>query len=131
LKIGGRHEHVRRATVDPGNQQRLVDLLIRATDGFVSRASGLISSTLHRSVDGTKVAMYAQWRSVEDYQAMRHDPGPLPFLEEALHTQPTPLPALTMGPHRGGVTISSSVKKNCEFFLPYASTKVAAYRRAF
>jgi heme-degrading monooxygenase HmoA len=54
-------------TVDPGNQQRLVDLLIRATDGFVSRASGFISSTLHRSVDGTKVAMYAQWRSVEDY----------------------------------------------------------------
>jgi hypothetical protein len=28
--------------------------------------------------------MYAQWRSAEDYQAMRQDPGPLPFLEEAL-----------------------------------------------
>jgi hypothetical protein len=28
--------------------------------------------------------MYAQWRSVEGYQAMRQDPGPLPFLEEAL-----------------------------------------------
>jgi hypothetical protein len=28
--------------------------------------------------------MYAQWRSVEDYQAMRQDPGPRPFLEEAL-----------------------------------------------
>jgi hypothetical protein len=25
-------------TIDPGNQQRLVDLLIRATDGFVSGA---------------------------------------------------------------------------------------------
>jgi hypothetical protein len=71
-------------TDDSDNQQRLVDLLIRATDGFVSRAPGFISSTLHRSVDGTKVAMYAQWRSVEDYQAMRQDPGPLPFLEEAL-----------------------------------------------
>ena len=46
-------------TVDPGNQQPLVDLLIRATDGLVSRASGFISSTLHRNVDGTKVAMYA------------------------------------------------------------------------
>jgi quinol monooxygenase YgiN len=71
-------------TVDPVNQQRLVDLLSRATDDFVSRAPGFISSTLHRSVDGTKVAMYAQWRSAEDYQAMRQDPGPLPFLEEAL-----------------------------------------------
>jgi len=28
--------------------------------------------------------MYAQWRSAEDYQAMRQDPGPLPFLEEPL-----------------------------------------------
>jgi predicted ester cyclase len=28
--------------------------------------------------------MSAQWRSVEDYEAMRRDPGPLPFLQEAL-----------------------------------------------
>jgi quinol monooxygenase YgiN len=71
-------------TVEPANQQRLVDLLTRATDGPVNRAPGFISSTLHRSIDGTKVTMYAQWRSAEDYQAMRQDPGPLPLLEEAL-----------------------------------------------
>jgi hypothetical protein len=28
--------------------------------------------------------MYAQWRSIDDYQAMRLDPAPLPFLQEAL-----------------------------------------------
>src|SRR6266478_6118395 len=71
-------------TVEPANQQRLVDLLTRATVGSVKRAPGFISSTLHRSISGTKVAMYAQWRSAKDYQAMRQDPGPLPFLEEAL-----------------------------------------------
>lgn len=71
-------------TVDPANQQRLVDLLGRATDEFVSRATGFISSTLHRSLDGSKVTMYAQWRSDEDYQAMRRDPGPLPIFQEAL-----------------------------------------------
>lgn len=71
-------------TVDPANQDRLLDLLSRATDEFVSRAPGFVSSTLHRSLDGTKVTMYAQWRSAEDYEAMRQDPGPLPFLEEAL-----------------------------------------------
>jgi quinol monooxygenase YgiN len=71
-------------TVDPSNQQRLVDLLARATDGAVSRAPGFLSATLHRSIDGTKVTMYAQWRSAEDYEAMRRDPAPLPFLEEAL-----------------------------------------------
>jgi Antibiotic biosynthesis monooxygenase len=47
-------------TVAPGNQQRLVDLLIRATDGFVSGAPGFISSTFRRRIDGRKVAMYAQ-----------------------------------------------------------------------
>jgi quinol monooxygenase YgiN len=71
-------------TVEPVDQQRLVDLLIRATDGLVNRAPGFVSSTLHRSIDGTKVAMYAQWRSQEDYQAMRQNPGPLPFFQEAL-----------------------------------------------
>jgi quinol monooxygenase YgiN len=71
-------------TVEPANQRRLVDLLTRANDSPVNRAPGFISSTLHRSIDGTKVTMYAQWRSAQDYQAMRQDPGPLPFLEEAL-----------------------------------------------
>ena len=71
-------------TVEPANQQRLVDLLTRATDEFVSRAPGFLSATLHRSLDGTKVTMSAQWRSREDYEAMRRDPGPLPFLQEAL-----------------------------------------------
>ena len=71
-------------TVEPPNQQRLIDLLARATDELVSRTPGFVSSTLHRGLDGTKVAMYAQWNSVEDYEAMRRDPGPLPFLQEAL-----------------------------------------------
>ena len=71
-------------TVDPTNQQRLVELLTCATEGSVRHAPGFVSSSLHRSLDGTKVTMYAQWRSVEDYQAMRQDPAPLPFLQEAL-----------------------------------------------
>jgi quinol monooxygenase YgiN len=71
-------------TVDPANQQRLLDLLARATDEFVSRAPGFVSSTLHRSLDGTRVTMVAQWRSQADYESMRRDPGPKPFLEEAL-----------------------------------------------
>jgi quinol monooxygenase YgiN len=50
----------------------------------VRHAPGFVSASLHRSLDGTKVTMYAQWRSVEDYQAMRQDPTPLPFLQEAL-----------------------------------------------
>jgi heme-degrading monooxygenase HmoA len=70
--------------VDAANQQRLVDLLVGATDGLVNRAPGFVSSTLHRSLDGTKVTMYARWRSIEDYQAMRSDPRPHALLKEAL-----------------------------------------------
>ncbi|MBP1885754.1 antibiotic biosynthesis monooxygenase family protein [Sinorhizobium mexicanum] len=71
-------------TVEPANQQRVVDLIVRATDEFVSKAPGFISSTLHRSFDGTKVAMYAQWESAEHYEAMGRDPGPLPLFGEVL-----------------------------------------------
>jgi quinol monooxygenase YgiN len=71
-------------TLEPVNQERLVDLLTRATEGFVNRAPGFLSSTLHRSLDGTKVTMVAQWASVADYEAMRRDPGPLPIFQEAL-----------------------------------------------
>lgn len=70
--------------VEPANQARLIELLVRVTDTFVRHAPGFISSALHRSVDGTKVTMYAQWRTVEDYETMRRDPAPLPYLQEAL-----------------------------------------------
>jgi quinol monooxygenase YgiN len=71
-------------TVDPTKQQELVALLARATEASVRRARGFISARLHRSLDGTKVTMYAQWESRDAYQAMREDPGPRPYLERAL-----------------------------------------------
>ena len=71
-------------TVEPAEQRELVDLLIRATQTSVRHVTGFVSATLHRSLDGTKVAMYAQWRSIEDYQAMRRDPVASPYLDQAL-----------------------------------------------
>jgi quinol monooxygenase YgiN len=71
-------------TVEPANQQQLLELLARATETSVRHAPGFISSSLHRGLDGTKVTMYAQWRSAEDYEAMRGNPVPLPYLEQAL-----------------------------------------------
>jgi quinol monooxygenase YgiN len=68
----------------PDHQQEVVDLLARATETSVRHAPGFISSSLHRSLDGTKVVMYAQWRSVKDYQAMRENPAPVPYLQQAL-----------------------------------------------
>lgn len=71
-------------TVEPQNQLRLVGILTAATEEVVGRAEGFLSSTLHRSLDGTKVAMRAEWASLAAYQAMRDDPGPRRFFEEAL-----------------------------------------------
>jgi quinol monooxygenase YgiN len=71
-------------TVEPQNQQRLIEILIKATEGPVKLAPGFVSATLHRSLDGTKVTMYAQWASIEAYEAMRKDPAPLPLFQEAL-----------------------------------------------
>ena len=71
-------------TVRPAKQQELIDLLVLATDGFVVHMTGFLGSTLHRSLDGTKVTMVARWRSAEDYQAMRAGPQLARLLEKAL-----------------------------------------------
>jgi hypothetical protein len=57
---------------------------MHVTDAFVRHAACFVSATLHRSLDGTKVTMYSQWRTIEDYQAMRKDAASLPYLQEAL-----------------------------------------------
>ena len=71
-------------TVEPANQQQLLELLARATETSVKHVPGFISAALHRSLDGTKVTMYAQWRSIEDYQAMRENSSSSPYLPQAL-----------------------------------------------
>ena len=70
--------------VGPDNQQKLVDLLTLATESSVKNITGFISSSLHKSLDGTKVTMYAQWRSLADYQNMRNNPTASPYLTQAL-----------------------------------------------
>jgi heme-degrading monooxygenase HmoA len=71
-------------TVDRVNQQQLIELLTLATESSVRKMPGFISSSLHRSIDGTKVTMYAQWRTAEDYQEMRNNPDAAPYLIRAL-----------------------------------------------
>ncbi len=44
-------------TVEPSNQQQLLDLLAHATETSVREVPGFISAALHRSVDGTRVTM--------------------------------------------------------------------------
>ena len=71
-------------TVDPAHQDELVDLLTRATGDSVRHVPGFAGSTLHRSLDGTKVTMYARWSSADAYAAMRANPLQSPYLDRAL-----------------------------------------------
>ena len=71
-------------TVAPDQQARLIDLLSRATESSVRHVPGFVGAALHRGLDGTKVTMYAQWRTADDYARMRERPDSSPFLAEAL-----------------------------------------------
>jgi quinol monooxygenase YgiN len=61
-------------TVTPDDQQRLVDLLVEATETTMKKLPGFISANIHKSLDGKRVANYAQWRSRVDFEAMLRNP---------------------------------------------------------
>jgi heme-degrading monooxygenase HmoA len=44
---------------------------------------GFISANIHRSLDGTKVVNYAQWRRREDFEAMLQSSAAIPHLQQA------------------------------------------------
>jgi quinol monooxygenase YgiN len=71
-------------TVDTAHQQRLIDLLRLATESSIKNITGFISASLHRGIDGRKVTMYAQWKSIEDYQNMLNNFIASPYLTQAL-----------------------------------------------
>ena len=59
--------------VDPSNQLKLIEILTDVTNKIVRHKDGFISSALHRSSDGAKVTMYAQWKNLDLYNKMRDD----------------------------------------------------------
>jgi quinol monooxygenase YgiN len=70
-------------TVDPEHQQRLVDLLVYATEVTMRHLPGFVSANIHKSLDGNRVVNYAQWRSQEDFEAMLRNPDAIPHMKEA------------------------------------------------
>jgi antibiotic biosynthesis monooxygenase (ABM) superfamily enzyme len=61
-------------TVEPEDQQRLVELLVEATEQTMRQVPGYVSANIHRGLDGRHVANYAQWRSPQDFRAMLDNP---------------------------------------------------------
>jgi len=58
-------------TVEPSNQERLLQLLTEGTETMMSRQPGYISASFHKSKDARKVINYAQWKSIKDIEAFR------------------------------------------------------------
>lgn len=95
-------------TVAQENQQRLLDLLVDATTTVIRGMPGFVSANFHASLDGTKVANYAQWRTIEEFEAMRAHPDsqqhfadaraiatPAFGLYRVSHIEPAPAPQPT------------------------------------
>ncbi|MBE9042400.1 antibiotic biosynthesis monooxygenase [Oscillatoriales cyanobacterium LEGE 11467] len=58
--------------VEPDRQTKLLETIAEFLE-TVKEQPGFISSSIHKSLDGVKVANYAQWQSVEDYEAFLND----------------------------------------------------------
>jgi hypothetical protein len=90
-------------TVEPENQDRLVDLLVEATERVMRHLPGFVSANIHRGLDGRHVSNYAQWESKEGFERMLGDPearrhmGPIlevatneGYLYEVVHVEGRP-----------------------------------------
>src|SRR6185369_7251520 len=68
-------------TVEPANQQKLVQLLKEGTEAFFSKQPGFISSSVHASKEGGRAINYSQWQSAKDIEAFRKDPRFMPYVQ--------------------------------------------------
>jgi quinol monooxygenase YgiN len=61
-------------TVEPENQQRLIELLQENTGNVICKLDGWISTNLIATKDRCRVAIYSQWRDFASVAAMRANP---------------------------------------------------------
>ena len=61
-------------TVEPENQQKLIELLRGNTKSVVTRLDGWISTSFIAAKDQCHVVIYSQWRDFASVEAMRANP---------------------------------------------------------
>src|ERR1700758_1290142 len=61
-------------SVEPQNQQELVDLLRQNTETVIKTLKGWIATDLIASSDGKRVVIHSRWDTAADIEAMRADP---------------------------------------------------------
>lgn len=70
-------------TVEPDNQQQLVDLLTGAAENVMTKQPGYLSARVHRGLDGSKVAVLAHWRSRANFEALAANPDAAAHMRRA------------------------------------------------
>ena len=61
-------------TVEPENQQKLINLLRDNTENVVTSLDGWISTSFIAATDQRHVAIYSQWRDLASVEAMQTNP---------------------------------------------------------
>ena len=59
---------------EPAQQQEPIDLMIDALETTTKHQLGFVSASLHKSLDGTRVFNYAQWRTQAEYETFAQSP---------------------------------------------------------
>ena len=62
-------------TVEPKNQEKVIELLRGNTENVVSRLDGWISTSFIAAKDQRHVAIYSQWRDLASVEAMQTNPA--------------------------------------------------------
>jgi len=75
-------------TCELDTQQALIDAWIKATEDTLGKVPGIISASLHRSKDGTRVVNYAQWKTSEDWENLVQKGTPGWFREMGKFARP-------------------------------------------
>ncbi len=57
-------------SVDPKNQDKLVQIMVEVTEKTLKHIPGFISMSVHKSLDGKRVTNYEQWESVKHCEMM-------------------------------------------------------------
>jgi quinol monooxygenase YgiN len=71
-------------TVEPENNQRLVDLLVRAAQEVIRKQPGFISINIHQSLDKTQVVSYSQWQSRQAFDEILQHVTVIPYVQAIL-----------------------------------------------
>ncbi|WP_348249649.1 antibiotic biosynthesis monooxygenase [Leptolyngbya sp. GB1-A1] len=73
--MGDRVTHLAKFRMMPVNQPEMVKRTTTELDRAMNNSPGLVSASFHRSLDGTRMFNYGQWKSKEAFEAILKQPG--------------------------------------------------------